>query len=153
MTAHTITVVADSVSSAVPIPDRTTDSSSSQPSQAPEEPSTDSKDNGKGGKGDDNKERFAQPKLRLEIRDLNHPGTTKFLDAVNAGSVVASAVENVQRLLYHSPGDKHTNVPPTRSVTLILRDMGGVAYTTGVCALFISTFPSSCLARPLYPLP
>ncbi|KAK3688547.1 peptidase of plants and bacteria-domain-containing protein [Podospora appendiculata] len=84
---------------------------------------------GAGGGDDDG--RFPQPKLRLEIRDLDHPGTAKFLDAVNAGTVVSAAVSNVQRLLYRSPGDPHTTVPPTRSVTLILRDMGGVAYTTG----------------------
>ncbi|KAK3323526.1 peptidase of plants and bacteria-domain-containing protein [Cercophora scortea] len=86
---------------------------------------------GGAGGGDSDGGRFPQPKLRLEIRDLDHPGTAKFLDAVNAGTVVSAAVANVQRLLYRSPSDPHTTVPPTRSVTLILRDMGGVAYTTG----------------------
>ncbi|KAH6635257.1 peptidase of plants and bacteria-domain-containing protein [Chaetomium sp. MPI-SDFR-AT-0129] len=75
---------------------------------------------------------FAKPKLRLEIRDLDHPGAAKVLSAVNSATVLSTAVNNVLRLLYRSPSDKHTTVPPTRSVTLILRDMGGVAYTTGI---------------------
>jgi hypothetical protein len=39
-------------------------------------------------------------------------------------------VHNVQTLLYSSP-PATTHCPPTRSVTVILRDIGGVAYTTG----------------------
>ncbi|ROT38654.1 PBSP domain protein [Sodiomyces alkalinus F11] len=76
-------------------------------------------------------EQFPQPKLRLEIRDLNHPGASKFLSAVNASHVLQSAVTNVLRLLYVKPSNPTTHPPPTRSVTLILRPMGGVAYTTG----------------------
>ncbi|KAJ4421591.1 hypothetical protein N0V85_000118 [Neurospora sp. IMI 360204] len=75
--------------------------------------------------------KFPHPKLRLEIRDLDHPGAAKFLGAVNASTLLSDAVKNVQRLLYRSAADKHTTCPPTRSVTVILRDMDGVAYTTG----------------------
>ncbi|GAB1319002.1 Peptidase of plants and bacteria-domain-containing protein [Madurella fahalii] len=82
-----------------------------------------------GGNGVDRS--FSKPKLRLDIRDLGHPGAAKFLGTVNAGTVLSAAVENVLRLLYRSPSDQHTTVPPTRSVTLVLRDMDGVAYTTG----------------------
>ncbi|KAL1872313.1 hypothetical protein VTK73DRAFT_1623 [Phialemonium thermophilum] len=89
---------------------------------------------------------LAMPKLRLEIRDLNHPGAAKFLAAVNASEVLRTAVHNVQHHLYHddAPKDKEAKrdgnnsqsrrryrPPPTRSVTVVLRDMGGVAYTTG----------------------
>ncbi|KAK4457545.1 peptidase of plants and bacteria-domain-containing protein [Cladorrhinum samala] len=74
---------------------------------------------------------FSKPKLRLEIRDLDHPGSSKFLSSINLSTVFTTAVNNVLRLLYHSPSDKHTAPPPTRSVTLILRDIDGVAYTTG----------------------
>lgn len=77
-------------------------------------------------------EAFPQPRLRLNIHDLDHPGAAKFLGAVNAATVLSTAVHKVLRLLYRSPSDRHTTVPPTRSVTLVLRDMGGVAYTTGV---------------------
>ena len=80
--------------------------------------------------------KFPHPKLRLEIRHLEHPGAVRFLGAVNASTLLSDAVKNVQRLLYRSAADKHTTCPPTRSVTVILRDMGGVAYTTGVCIVF-----------------
>ncbi|KAK4193778.1 putative pbsp domain-protein [Podospora australis] len=79
----------------------------------------------------DSKKSFSQPKLRLEVRDLDHPGSSKFLGAINISTVFSDAVNNVLRLLYLSPSDRHTTPPPTRSVTLILRDMDGVAYTTG----------------------
>src|ERR1700712_6008379 len=74
---------------------------------------------------------FDLPKLRLEVRDLTHPGAAIFLGAVNISSCFETAVRNVLKWLYTSPTNPHTNAPPTRSVTLILRDMGGVAYTTG----------------------
>jgi hypothetical protein len=74
---------------------------------------------------------FELPKLRLEIRDLNHDGTQAFLTSVVASKAVATAVQSVLRLLYHTPDSPTTSVPPTRSVTLILRSMDGVAYTTG----------------------
>lgn len=76
-------------------------------------------------------ETFKTPKLRLEIRDLSHPGSSSFLRAVHASDVLTSAVQNVLRWLYSSPSCPTTTVPPTRSVTVILRDMPGVAYTTG----------------------
>ncbi|KAL0933116.1 pbsp domain-containing protein [Colletotrichum truncatum] len=75
--------------------------------------------------------KFDLPKLRLEIRDLNHPAAAHFLSAVNASTAQATAVHSVLNLLYESPSCPTTHVPPTRSVTLILRDMPGVAYTTG----------------------
>ncbi|KAH8880640.1 PBSP domain-containing protein [Thozetella sp. PMI_491] len=105
---------AEPTSSAVPLPDRSTGSQPSQPDAEPQ--------------GED---QFPEPKLRLELRDLAHPGTKKFLQAINASDVMAEAVANVQRLLYNKPQDPTTNITPTRSVTVILRDMGGVAYTTG----------------------
>ncbi|KAK2013115.1 plant basic secretory protein [Colletotrichum eremochloae] len=74
---------------------------------------------------------FKLPKLRLEIRDLNDPAAVRFLSAVNAGNALTAAVRSVLTLLYESPSCHTTHVPPTRSVTLILRHMGGVAYTTG----------------------
>ncbi|KAH7328366.1 peptidase of plants and bacteria-domain-containing protein [Stachybotrys elegans] len=74
---------------------------------------------------------FAIPKLRLEMRDLLHKGSHVFLESIVASDCMTTAVRNLLRLLYHSPSCPTTTVPPTRSVTLILRDMGGVAYTTG----------------------
>lgn len=80
---------------------------------------------------DGDKDTFEIPKIRLEIRDLSHPGASLFLSAVEASSVVTSSIHTVLRSLYLSPSNPTTTAPPTRSVTLILRDMPGVAYTTG----------------------
>ncbi|KAI0012970.1 BSP-domain-containing protein [Xylariaceae sp. FL0662B] len=77
------------------------------------------------------KEDFDLPVLRLHINDLSHAGASIFLSAINASAVFRTSVRNVQRLLYTSPSTPHTHCPGTRSVTLILRDMDGVAYTTG----------------------
>lgn len=74
---------------------------------------------------------FPLPKLRLEIRDLHHAGAKTFLTAVHTTECMTTAIRNILRLLYTSPSTPTTNAPPTRSVTLILRDMPGVAYTTG----------------------
>jgi len=75
--------------------------------------------------------KFSLPKLRLEIRDLNHEGSLVFLKAVIASKALEKSVQSVLSLLYHSPDSQTTTVPTTRSVTLILRSMPGVAYTTG----------------------
>lgn len=75
--------------------------------------------------------RFPLPKLRLEVRDLNHRGADTFLSSVHAGRGLALSVQNVLGLLYEHPGSRTTTPPPTRSVTLILRPMDGIAYTTG----------------------
>ncbi|TVY91131.1 hypothetical protein LAWI1_G005349 [Lachnellula willkommii] len=75
--------------------------------------------------------KFTLPKLRLEIRDLNHDGAQTFLTAVIASKALHKAVQSVLSLLYQSPDSPTTTAPPTRSVTLIMRSMPGVAYTTG----------------------
>ncbi|KAG4432530.1 hypothetical protein IFR05_011988 [Cadophora sp. M221] len=74
---------------------------------------------------------FPLPKLRLEIRDLAHEGSPTFLKAVIASKALVKSVQSVLSLLYHSPNSPTTTIPTTRSVTLILRSMPGVAYTTG----------------------
>ncbi len=71
--------------------------------------------------------KYPKPLLRLELRDLSHSGTRKFLANIDASTALLEAVECIVDLLY-SP---HGRLPPTRSVTLILRSMSGVAYTTG----------------------
>ncbi|KAL2120630.1 hypothetical protein VTJ04DRAFT_4657 [Mycothermus thermophilus] len=68
------------------------------------------------------------PKLLLKIQDLSHPGTAKFLSAVpDPGAVLSEAVDRIGSLLYSD----RLHAPRTRSVTLVLRDMDGIAYTTG----------------------
>lgn len=70
---------------------------------------------------------FPTPKLRLKIQDLNHPGAHVFTSNSNISTALSAAVESVLAILYRS----NVSIPPTRSVTLILRSMPGVAYTTG----------------------
>ncbi|KAF2668198.1 BSP-domain-containing protein [Microthyrium microscopicum] len=68
-----------------------------------------------------------KPLLRLEARDLSTLGVQSFLSLVNAAAVLEDAVHHTLDLLYTA----HTPIPPTRSITLVLRSMDGVAYTTG----------------------
>ncbi|QDS70851.1 hypothetical protein FKW77_005453 [Venturia effusa] len=68
-----------------------------------------------------------KPLLRLEIRDLSAKGSLAFLSLPQCGSILHNAVDAVLAWLYTSS----SKIPPTRSITLILRDMPGVAYTTG----------------------
>ena len=67
------------------------------------------------------------PLLRLEVRDLSAKGAKIFLSVLDCGSILSNAVESVLSILY----TKESKMPPTRSVTLILRSMPGVAFTTG----------------------
>lgn len=69
---------------------------------------------------------FPLPKLRLEIRVLSHAGAQVFLESVVASKALSEAVESVLRLLYQAPDFPTTTVPTTRSVTLVLKPMGGV---------------------------
>ena len=76
------------------------------------------------------KPKFPSPKLRLKVLDLNHPGTEVFFANSNPATALSKAADVVLSTLYQATeGNQH--ITPTRSVTLILRSMGGVAYTTG----------------------
>lgn len=93
------------------------------------------------------KERVTKPKLRLHAEELRHPSTVSFFTLVpDVTSKLDTALDNIIRYLYTSPAIKfedkerstkkswpnfNPSVPPTRSVTLFLRDFSGVAYTTG----------------------
>jgi hypothetical protein len=61
------------------------------------------------------------------VRDLSTKGAKIFLSVLDCGSVLSDAVDSVLSILYN----KDSKIPPTRSVTLILRSMEGVAFTTG----------------------
>ncbi|KAK4651544.1 hypothetical protein QC762_602770 [Podospora pseudocomata] len=74
---------------------------------------------------------FPLPTLRLENRNLNHPASALLFTSINPATVLPDCLQNVLRLLYHTPSSHSFTPPPTRSVTLIFRDMDGVAYTTG----------------------
>ncbi|KAJ5729066.1 uncharacterized protein N7483_003574 [Penicillium malachiteum] len=83
-----------------------------------------------------------QPKLRIHVEELRHSASSAFFLLIpNVTEVFDNALGNILRYLYTSP-NLHSSelprkpffdpsVPPTRSVTLLLRDIAGVAYTTG----------------------
>jgi hypothetical protein len=71
-----------------------------------------------------------KPILRLELRDLSSEGSRAFLRLLHASYTLEHAVDTVLDRLYAGL-EKHC-IPPTRSVTLVLRSMEGVAYTTGL---------------------
>ena len=85
------------------------------------------------------------PKLRLNINDLRHPSSKSFLALVpDPASTLETALDAIIKYLYTSPPKnkldprpktRHPSfkpsIPPTRSVTLILHDFSGVAYTNG----------------------
>ena len=74
---------------------------------------------------------FPSPKLRLECRDLLHHGSGTFFQNIDPSTCLSGAVETVLSTLYR-PSKTNARIPPTRSVTLILRSMAGVAYTRGI---------------------
>jgi len=67
------------------------------------------------------------PKLHLRVNDVLSPGSGTFFDCVEIGSLFKQSVIQVLSHLY-TPTTAPTNV---RSITLILKDMQGVAYTQG----------------------
>jgi hypothetical protein len=85
------------------------------------------------------------PTLRLHLNDLTHSATKAFLRLIpDPSSVLKSALSVIVTHLYTSPSKLDSNsrtnhirpsftpsIPPTRSVTVILHDFSGVAYTTG----------------------
>lgn len=79
------------------------------------------------------KHKFPTPLLRLELRDLAHEGASIFLSNIHGNEDLEAQVQNVLNLLYHSPtSSEPLDRPATRSVTFIIRDFDGVAYTTGL---------------------
>ncbi|KZV83163.1 plant basic secretory protein [Exidia glandulosa HHB12029] len=67
------------------------------------------------------------PRLLFKVNDMDSPGARKFFKHVNPSEALHAAVLDVFVWLYTAE-----SVPRhVRSVTLILRSMDGVAYTTG----------------------
>ncbi|KAF7174293.1 hypothetical protein CNMCM5623_006857 [Aspergillus felis] len=91
-----------------------------------------------------------RPKFRLHLNDLRHPATLSFISLVpDVASTLETALKTIVRQLYTPPSlspNESSNtsakkyprpsftpcIPPTRSVTVLLRDIDGVAYTTGI---------------------
>lgn len=74
---------------------------------------------------------FPLIKHRLKALDLNDAGSSIFFTHCNPSTILADAVETVLVTLYQNPTKGKHHIPPTRSVTLFLRSMDGVAYTAG----------------------
>ncbi|KKZ65296.1 hypothetical protein EMCG_08812 [[Emmonsia] crescens] len=91
------------------------------------------------------------PKLRLHLQDLTHPATKAFINLISdPNAAINTALDKIVTYLYTSPpecdqtrsksssSNAHPiyphfspSIPETRSVTFIIRDISGVAYTTG----------------------
>lgn len=74
------------------------------------------------------KQKFPNPKIRLHLNDLSHEGSSIFLSNIKGNEDIEAQVQNVLNLLYTPDCVR----PGTRSVTIVLRSMNGVAYTTGL---------------------
>ncbi|BCR97199.1 basic secretory family protein [Aspergillus luchuensis] len=77
-----------------------------------------------------------QPTLRLQINDLRHPASKTFLTLLpDLTSTLTTALTTIIEHLYTPPQQEqptfHPTPPPTRSITLLLHTISGVAYTTG----------------------
>ncbi|KAF7970876.1 hypothetical protein HWV62_22700 [Athelia sp. TMB] len=67
------------------------------------------------------------PRFDLRVEDLAHPGAIRFLELVKPVEALTAAVHASYKWLY-TPETAPTNV---ERITLVLRAMDGVAYTTG----------------------
>jgi len=96
----------------------------------------------------EDKDDHGRPLLRFEIRDIQHEAVKMFFDNVDITTDFKMLVDLVIKLLYYpayktslptptvtSPSRSQPHepsIPQTRSVTLVLEDMDGVAYTKGM---------------------
>ncbi|ETI20344.1 hypothetical protein G647_08378 [Cladophialophora carrionii CBS 160.54] len=71
-----------------------------------------------------------KPVLRLHIDDISHPAAQVASSSLDGGLYLVRAIEHVVAWLYRPYGPD--DIPRVRSVTVVLRSMGGVAYTTGL---------------------
>jgi len=71
-----------------------------------------------------------KPKLRLHLNDIGHPAAQIATSSLDGGLYLERAIEHVLAHLYTPYG--LSEIPKARSVTVVLRGMDGVAYTTGL---------------------
>lgn len=70
------------------------------------------------------------PAIHLRVHPITHAGAKSFTENVpDIGSLLEDAVHTCWRLLYNN--ETHLLPRRVRSITLYVRPMGGVAYTTG----------------------
>ncbi|EFR01379.1 PBSP domain-containing protein [Nannizzia gypsea CBS 118893] len=78
-----------------------------------------------------------KPKLRLHFEDLGHSASKVLIKAVpDPYAVMQKAIAEIVRYIYTSPSSGRIqfspSLPPTSSVSFIIHDFQGVAYTIGV---------------------
>ncbi|EMC96661.1 hypothetical protein BAUCODRAFT_47939, partial [Baudoinia panamericana UAMH 10762] len=73
------------------------------------------------------KHKFPLPKLRLHLEHIAHDGSAIFLSNVKGNEDLEYLVQTTLDLLYNSDSIR----PDTRSITFVLREFDGLAYTTG----------------------
>jgi len=78
-------------------------------------------------KDQDSSTSFPTPLQLLEIRDLSSTGSKRFLQSIDPSTILSTAIKTVHEILVPNQQD----TPNVRSISLILRDFSGVAYTTG----------------------
>ncbi|EXJ81585.1 hypothetical protein A1O1_07649 [Capronia coronata CBS 617.96] len=71
-----------------------------------------------------------KPVLRLHLDDVTHAAAQIACSSLDSGLYLERAIEHVVNHLYDHHGA--SKIPKVRSVTVVLRSMGGVAYTTGL---------------------
>ncbi|MCJ1440809.1 MAG: hypothetical protein MMC23_001295 [Stictis urceolatum] len=71
-----------------------------------------------------------RPKLMFEVRDLSHPGAAIFFEHAKPTKILTDALVTVLQILNKHPKGGKLDVPGVRSITLVLKPMKGVAYTT-----------------------
>ena len=70
------------------------------------------------------------PAIHLRLHPITHSGSKAFIKAVpDIGSVLEDAVNTCWRILYDN--EPHLYPRNIRSITLYIRTIGGLAYTTG----------------------
>ncbi|PYH98540.1 BSP-domain-containing protein [Aspergillus ellipticus CBS 707.79] len=111
------------------------------PSPIPSKPEEPAQPKSNSSTDNDDAAELPNPTLRLHIHDLRHPASKSFLTLIpDVASTLETALATIIRHLYTCPPRTGTaptrsfspTIPPTRSVTVLLRDIGGVAYTTGI---------------------
>ena len=70
-----------------------------------------------------------KPVLRLHFNDICHPASSSFTTLIDCGRLIPNAIKHILAHLYTPYGLGH--IPQVRVITIVLRQMGGVAYTTG----------------------
>lgn len=88
----------------------------------------------------DHRADLPSPKLRFHVNDIRHPAFQAFFSLIpDLQSVLETALAAIIENLYTAPPSASDHrptpiftpsIPPTRSVTILLRDIDGVAYTT-----------------------